>query len=130
MNILAIDQGTSATKALLIGPGHEVLSRAEVPVRTTAVDGDGVEADPEELWRSVVSAGALIWLTYELIVLIGPSAFRDAQYYVLGALGVGLVFYAVQWLTEPAAMRTEVGAHGVDALVDAGTGGSAGGPPA
>ena len=58
MNILAIDQGTSATKALLIGPGHEVLSRAEVPVRTTAVDGDGVEADPEELWRSVVSAGA------------------------------------------------------------------------
>ena len=58
MNILAIDQGTSATKALLIGPGHEVLSRAEVPVRTTAVGGDGVEADPEELWRSVVTAGA------------------------------------------------------------------------
>ena len=58
MNILAIDQGTSATKALLIGPGNEILGRAEVPVRTTAVDGGGVEADPEELWRSVVSAGA------------------------------------------------------------------------
>jgi amino acid transporter len=74
-----------------------------------------------------IVAGALIWLTYELIILIGPSEFRDAQYYVLGALGVGLVFYIVQWLTEPAAMRTEVGAHGVDALVDAR---SAGGPPA
>ena len=58
MNILAIDQGTSATKALLIGPGDEVLGQAEVPVRTTAVGGDGVEADPEELWRSVASAGA------------------------------------------------------------------------
>jgi glycerol kinase len=58
MNILAIDQGTSATKALLVGPGNEVLGRAEVPVATTAVDGDGVEADPEELWNSVVSAGA------------------------------------------------------------------------
>ena len=58
VNILAIDQGTSATKALLVGPGNEVLGRAEVPVATTAVDGDGVEADPEELWRSVVSAGA------------------------------------------------------------------------
>jgi glycerol kinase len=58
VNILAIDQGTSATKALLIGPGDEVLGRAEVPVRTTAVGGDGVEADPEELWRSVASAGA------------------------------------------------------------------------
>jgi len=57
VNILAIDQGTSATKALLVGPGHEILGRAEVPVATTAVDGDGVEADPEELWRSVLSAG-------------------------------------------------------------------------
>ena len=57
MNILAIDQGTSATKALLVGPGNEVLGRAEVPVTTTAAGGDGVEADPEELWRSVVSAG-------------------------------------------------------------------------
>ena len=58
MNILAIDQGTSATKALLVGPGNEVLGRAEVPVATTAVGADGVEADPEELWSSVVSAGA------------------------------------------------------------------------
>ncbi len=58
MNILAIDQGTSATKALLVGPGNEILGRAEVPVATTAVGADGVEADPEELWSSVVSAGA------------------------------------------------------------------------
>ncbi|TVZ02608.1 carbohydrate kinase [Trebonia kvetii] len=57
MNILAIDQGTSATKALLVGPGNEILGRAEVPVTTTAAGGDGVEADPEELWSSVVSAG-------------------------------------------------------------------------
>ncbi len=54
-------------------------------------------------------------------MLIGPSAFRDAQYYVLGALGVGLVFYAVQWLIEPSAMRTEAGAHGADALAGSGT---------
>jgi len=58
MNILAIDQGTSATKALLVGPGNEILGRAEVPVTTTAVGRDGVQADPEELWNSVVSAGA------------------------------------------------------------------------
>ena len=77
-----------------------------------------------------IVAGSLIWLAYELIILIGPSEFRDAQYYVLGALGVGLVFYVVQWITEPAAMRTEVGAHGSDALVDSAAAGSAGGPPA
>jgi glycerol kinase len=56
--VLAIDQGTSATKALVVGPGNEVLGSAEVPVATRAVGGDGVEADPEELWRSVESAGA------------------------------------------------------------------------
>jgi hypothetical protein len=56
-----------------------------------------------------VVGGALIWLAYELIILIGPSEFRDAQYYVLGALGVGLVFYVIQLLTEPRAMRTEPG---------------------
>ena len=58
MNILAIDQGTSATKALVVGPGQEILGQAEIPVATTATGRDGVEADPEELWRSVAEAGA------------------------------------------------------------------------
>ena len=65
-------------------------------------------------WEIPVIAGALIWLAYELIILIGPGEFRDAQYYVLGALGLGLVFYVVQWLIEPTAMRTETGAHGAE----------------
>jgi glycerol kinase len=59
VNVLAIDQGTSATKALVVGPGDEVLGSAEIPVSTHSVGADGVEADPEELWRSVVTAGAL-----------------------------------------------------------------------
>jgi glycerol kinase len=60
VNVLAIDQGTSATKALLTGPGGEVLGRGEVPVRTRSVGsagGFGMEADPEELFGSVVAAG-------------------------------------------------------------------------
>jgi hypothetical protein len=60
-------------------------------------------------WEWPIVAGAVIWLAYELIVLIGPGAFRDAQYYVAGALGIGLVFYIVQLITEPAAMRVEPG---------------------
>lgn len=56
MNILAIDQGTSATKALLVGPGQQVLGTGEVPVRSLAV-GDGIEVDPEELLSSVLAAG-------------------------------------------------------------------------
>ena len=57
MNVLAIDQGTSATKALLVGPDGEVLGRGEVLVATRSVGADGVEADPEELYGSVVAAG-------------------------------------------------------------------------
>jgi glycerol kinase len=58
VRILAIDQGTSATKAVLVGPGQEVLGRAEVPVAVRAVGTGGVEADPEELYASVVAAGS------------------------------------------------------------------------
>lgn len=36
-------------------------------------------------WEIPVITGALIWVGYELIVRIGPSEFRDAQYYVGGA---------------------------------------------
>jgi glycerol kinase len=58
LNILAIDQGTSATKALLVGPGQQVLGTGEVPVRVRAVGTSGVEADPEELFQSVIEAGS------------------------------------------------------------------------
>jgi glycerol kinase len=58
LNVLAIDQGTSATKALLVGPGDEILGAAEVPVRTHSAGPGGVETDPEELYASVLAAGA------------------------------------------------------------------------
>ena len=58
MNILAIDQGTSATKALLVGPGQQVLGAGEVPVSVHPAGAGGVEADPEELYRSVIGAGS------------------------------------------------------------------------
>jgi glycerol kinase len=57
VNILAIDQGTSATKALVVGPGGEVLGSAEVPVHPRSVPGGGVEQDPVELYESVLGAG-------------------------------------------------------------------------
>jgi amino acid transporter len=72
-------------------------------------EAEGTNRAPFGRYKIPVVGGALIWLAYELIVLIGPSEFRDAQYYVLGALGLGLVFYVVQLVTEPRAMRTEPG---------------------
>jgi amino acid transporter len=77
--------------------------------RRGRVDGLGVTQRPFGRFELPVVAGALIWLAYELVVLIGPGAFRDAQYYVLGSLGLGLVFYLVQMVTEREAMRSEPG---------------------
>jgi glycerol kinase len=57
MNLLAIDQGTSATKALVVSTERGTLAEAEVAVHPAAAPGGGVEQDPEELYRSVVEAG-------------------------------------------------------------------------
>jgi hypothetical protein len=77
--------------------------------RRGAGESQGERPRPFGRYEIPVVGGAVIWLAYELIILIGPSEFRDAQYYVLGALGVGLVFYIVQLLTEREAMRREPG---------------------
>ena len=54
--VLAIDQGTSGTKAL-VHDGERTLSVAEVPVRPAYLDGGRVEVDPLALLASVLRAG-------------------------------------------------------------------------
>ena len=55
--VLAIDQGTSGTKAVVVGPGGEVLGVGEVEVTPSYLPGGGVEQDPEQLWQSVLHSG-------------------------------------------------------------------------
>lgn len=57
MNVLAIDQGTSSTKALVVSPGGEVLGEANSPVHPQAGAQGAVEQDPAELLQSIVDAG-------------------------------------------------------------------------
>ena len=57
MAVLAIDQGTSATKAVVVGDDGTVLGLAEVSVTVVATGDGGVEVDPEALWASVLAAG-------------------------------------------------------------------------
>jgi amino acid transporter len=77
--------------------------------RRGSQESRGTPLHPFGKFELPIIAGAVIWLAYELIILIAPAEFRDAQYYVLGALGLGLVFYVVQLVTEREAMRTEPG---------------------
>ena len=57
VSILAIDQGTSATKAVVFGEDGDIVTSVEAPVTPQAVPGGGVEQDPEQLWESVCEAG-------------------------------------------------------------------------
>lgn len=57
MTVLAIDQGTSGTKAIVVDPLEGVVGVAERPVHPRYLDGGGVEQDPAELLDSVLGAG-------------------------------------------------------------------------
>ncbi|MEB3961431.1 FGGY family carbohydrate kinase [Streptomyces kunmingensis] len=56
--VLAVDQGTSGTKALVVCPERGVLGAATAPVRPRYLPGGRVEVDPAELLGSVLDAGA------------------------------------------------------------------------
>lgn len=55
--VLAIDQGTSGTKAVVVSPDNTVLGVAEQPIRPHYLPGGAVEQDPHELMDSVLTAG-------------------------------------------------------------------------
>ena len=54
--ILAIDQGTTNTKALLIDLAGVVVARASVPLTQTYPQAGWVEQDSSEIWASVQKA--------------------------------------------------------------------------
>lgn len=56
--ILAVDQGTTSTKALLVTPDGRVDASASAPVGRAFPQPGWVEQDPAEVWRSVEAAVA------------------------------------------------------------------------
>jgi glycerol kinase len=56
-NILAIDQGTSGTKAIVASDAGHVLAIAEQPLHPLYFEGGGVEQDPDALLDSVLTTG-------------------------------------------------------------------------
>jgi glycerol kinase len=57
VRILSIDQGTSATKAILVDADGGVAASSEVPVHPVSDVPGAVEQDPAELLASVLDAG-------------------------------------------------------------------------
>jgi len=57
--ILSIDQGTSGTKAMVVGDDDGIRSVVEIPIRPRYGQGGLVEQDPAELLDSVMTASTL-----------------------------------------------------------------------
>lgn len=55
--VLAVDQGTSGTKALVVCPERGVIGSGAAPVRPRRGAGGAVETDPADLLASVLAAG-------------------------------------------------------------------------
>jgi glycerol kinase len=78
--ILAIDQGTSSTKALLVDGRGEVVGRAQAPVSLVTPEPGWVQQDAEEIWGSVQRAAseALDEATAKRVVSVGLSTQRES----------------------------------------------------
>ena len=57
MNVLAVDQGTSSTKALVIAAGGLVLGEGLAPVTPRPSADGAVAQDAEELLKSIIARG-------------------------------------------------------------------------
>ncbi|MFF2655511.1 glycerol kinase [Streptomyces sp. NPDC058045] len=80
--VLAIDQGTSGTKGLLVAENGQVLATAHRPLDQQRPQPGWVEQDPSALWNSVTGvAGELATRAAELgarVIGLGLSVQREA----------------------------------------------------
>jgi glycerol kinase len=78
--LLAIDQGTSSTKALIVDGRGEVVGRAQAPVSLATPEPGWVEQDADEIWGSVRLAvsEALDAHTAKRVVSVGLSTQRES----------------------------------------------------
>ena len=78
--VLAIDNGTSSTKCLVVDDRGEVVGRGQAPVSLTTPEPGWVEQDANEIWDSVRRAAeeALDPATAKRVVSIGLSTQRES----------------------------------------------------
>ena len=78
--ILAIDQGTSSTKCLLVDEAGKVVAQGQAELGQSTAKPGWVEQDANEIWRSVRAAAAATVTseTARRVVAVGLSAQRES----------------------------------------------------
>src|SRR4051812_2936674 len=77
-HVLAIDQGTSATKAVLVDAAGAIVARGSAPVSLSTPRPGWVEEDAEEIWASVRSAVAQCLRGGQAVAAVGFSTQRES----------------------------------------------------
>src|SRR5690242_6793294 len=77
-HVLAIDQGTSATKAVLVDAAGAIVARGSAPVSLSTPHPGWVEQDAEEIWASVQAAVAACLGGGHAVAAVGLSTQRES----------------------------------------------------
>ena len=82
--LLAVDQGTSATKAVVVDGHGQIRARAVAPLASSYPEPGWVEQDPEGIYKSVLAAehvsGGLSW-NY---IILPPAGFIPIHHQFIG----------------------------------------------
>jgi glycerol kinase len=127
--ILAIDQGTTNTKALLVGPDGTILAQGSVPTGVTYPQAGWVEQDPLEIWHSTLEAVARCLAAAERVTdgvtaIAAIAIANQRETALLWERTTGLpVGPAVVWQCRRSAPFCEqLRAHGLEPMLRARTG--------
>jgi glycerol kinase len=117
--VLAIDQGTTSTRAIVFDAEGDPVASAQVPITPIYPAPGEVEHDPEEIWRSVLEAGraALRDVQLETVAAIGITNQRETTIVWERATGKPLANAIVWQDRRTAKLCEELRAEGWDAHV-------------
>jgi glycerol kinase len=122
--VLAIDQGTTSTRAILFDEEGGPCASAQVPLTQFYPEPGHVEHDPEEIWQSVLKAGRAVLkdVAPQSVAAIGITNQRETTIVWDRASGKPLA-NAIVWQDRRTAQHCEVlKEEGWDAHVEAATG--------
>jgi glycerol kinase len=122
--VLAIDQGTTSTRAIVFDDAGRPCASSQVPLTQFYPAPGEVEHDPEEIWQSVLTAGRAVLKEFEAgsIAAIGITNQRETTIIWERASGRPLA-NAIVWQDRRTAAHCDaLKAEGWDAHVEATTG--------
>lgn len=121
-HVLAIDQGTTNTKALLVSDRGAIIARASVPLTTTYPKPGWAEQSADDIWASVQAVIAEVAATGTPIDAIGIANQRETLV-VWDARSSGPICPAILWqCRRTAEASAALIAAGHNARVEAATG--------